>query len=155
MMNKLLAGLALAVSTAGCASVIVSSPGTLAGVDVNGAGGRADRVLMVSNEGYFLFHCLPLVSGDLTWVPAERTINSGSEFFKNHLTGDAMMGTMCRYADSMDCDLVDIVVNDKNECPLGLFSLQEWVNTVIAYRSITYSGVLCPRKHAAKGGVRK
>lgn len=154
-MKGLFAGLALAVVAAGCNTVVISSPGTLRGVDVNGAGGRADRVISISNEGYFLFHCLPLVTGSTDWVPEEKRMSGGSEFFENNLAGDRMMRAMCRYADSLDCDLVDIVVNDKNECPLGVLDVTDWFNTVIAYKAITYSGVLCPRGQAGKGAVGK
>jgi len=154
-MKGLFAGLALATMAAGCNTVVISSPGTLRGIDVNGAGGRADRVISISNEGYFLFHFLPLATGSTDWVPEEKRMSNGSEFFSNHLSGDRMMRAMCRYADSLDCDLVDIVVIDKNECPLGLMGIQDWINTVIAYRDITYSGVLCPRNRPGKEAAGK
>ena len=154
-MKRLFAGLALAALAAGCNSVVISSPGTLRGVDVNGAGGRADRVISISNEGYFLFHCLPIVTGSADWVPSEKRISSESDFFSNNLTGDRMMDAMCRYAASMDCDLVDIVVNDKNECPLGVMDVTDWFSTLIAYRAITYTGVLCPRSRPGKEVVGK
>ena len=154
-MKRLFAGIALAALAAGCNTVVISSPGTLRGIDVNGAGGRADRVISISNEGYFLFHCLPIVTGSVEWMPAEKRISGGSEFFSNQLAGDKMMDAMCRYADSMDCDLVDIVVIDKNECPLGVLGIQDWICTLIAYRDITYSGVLCPRNRSGKEAVGK
>ena len=80
----------------------------------------------------------------------EKRISGGSEFFENHMTGDRMTDAMFRYAASLDCDLVDIVVNDKNECPLGVLDVTDWFSTLIAYRSITYSGVLCPRSRSGK-----
>ena len=154
-MKRLFAGLALAALATGCSTVVVSSPGTLRGIDVNGAGGRADRVISISNEGYYLFHFLPIVTGSVEWMPSEKRIGEGFEFFSNHLAGDKMMDAMCRYANSMDCDVVDIVVNDKNECPLGLTGIIDWFNTVVAYRAITYSGVLCPRGKSGKEAVGK
>ena len=155
LMKRLFAGLALAAIAAGCNTVVISSPGSLRGIDVNGADGRADRVLSISNEGYFLFHCLPIFTGSMRWNPVEKRIRNDFEFFSNHLAGDKMMAAMCRYADSLDCDLVDIVVIDKNDCPLGLMGIQDWINTLIAYRDITYSGVLCPRRKAGKEAVGK
>ena len=154
-MKRLFAGLALAAVAAGCNTVVISSPGTLSGVDVNGAGGRADRVISISNEGYFLFHCLPIVTGSTDWIPAEKRISGGAELFENHMTGDRMTDAMFRYAASLNCDLVDIVVNDKNECPLGVLDVTDWFSTLIAYRSITYSGVLCPRSRSGKEAVGK
>jgi len=154
-MKRLFAGIALAAMATGCSTVVVSSPGTLRGIDVNGAGGRADRVISISNEGYYLFHFLPIATGCVEWMPAEKRIGEGFEFFSNQLSGDKMMDAMCRYADSMDCDVVDIVVNDKNECPLGVLGIQDWISTVIAYRDIVYSGVLCPRKRSGREAVGK
>lgn len=153
--RTIFAALAL-VAAAGCASVQISSPGTLAGVDVKGAGGRANRAIMLSNGGIYLFHCIPMVSGSTKWVPGANGINGGAELFSDNLAGEKMMAALCRYADSRGCDLVDIVINDKNECKVGFFDLTDWASTLLAYRSITYSGVLCPRaEQIAKGEVEK
>lgn len=154
-MRTLIVSLAAAAMVAGCSTVTMSSPGTLSGVDVKGAGGRADRVISISNEGYFLFHCIPLVTGSTEWSPSEKKLRNDVEFFSNQMTGEKMLAAMTRYAESMNCDLVDIVVIDKNSYPIGLFDLQGWANTILADRSITYSGVLCPRGGAVKGGTRK
>ena len=155
MTGRLMAGIALAGALAGCNTVVVSSPGSLSGIEVNGAPNPADRVLMVANDGYFLFHCLPLVTGSMEWSPSERKLRNDMEFFTNHMTGEKMLDAMRRYADSLNCDLVDIVVNDKNECPIGFLDITDIANTVIAYRSTTYSGVLCPRAKTAEGSIRK
>ncbi|MBR3222812.1 MAG: hypothetical protein IKF72_11365 [Kiritimatiellae bacterium] len=153
--KTMLAALALAAAS-GCATVHISSPGTLAGVDVKGAGGRADRAIMVSNGGIYLFHCIPMVSGCMEWVPGANGVDGGAELFTDNLAGKKMMAALCRYADSRGCDLVDIVINDKNECKVGFFDLTDWASTLLAYRSITYSGVLCPRaERNAKGKVEK
>ena len=155
MTGRFMAGIALAGALAGCNTVVVSSPGSLAGIEVNGAPNPASRVLMVSNEGYFLFHCLPLVTGSMEWSPNEKKLYNDIELFTDHMKADRMLDAMRRYADSMDCDLVDIVVNDKNTCPVGFLDVQDWANTLIAYRSTTYSGVLCPRARKAEGSIRK
>ena len=155
MTGRLMAGIVLAGAWAGCNTVVVSSPGSLGGIKVNGAPNPADRVVMVANDGYFLFHCLPLVTGSMEWSPSERKLRNDMEFFTNHMTGEKMLDAMRRYADSMDCDLVDIVVNDKNVCPVGFLDITDIANTIIAYRSTTYSGVLCPRAKTAEGSIRK
>ena len=153
--KTMFAALAL-VAASGCATVRISSPDTLAGVDVKGAGGRANRAIMVSNGGIYLFHCMPIVSGSMEWVSGANGVRGGAELFSDNLAGEKMMAALCRYADSLGCDLVDIVVNDKNECNVGFFDITDWANTLLAYRSITYSGVLCPRaEQIAKGGPEK
>ena len=153
--RRIFAALAL-VAASGCATVRISSSDTLAGVDVKGAGGRANRAIMVSNGGIYLFHCMPIVSGSMEWVSGANGVRGGAELFSDNLASEKMMAALCRYADSLGCDLVDIVVNDKNECNVGFFDITDWANTLLAYRSITYSGVLCPRaEQIAKGGPEK
>lgn len=137
---------AAALLLGGCATVEISSPGTLKGVDVKGAGGKADRVIMLANEGYYLFHSIPLAAGNVGWDGVNGGIKNGPAFFSDELCGDKMFAALGRYADSMNCDLIDIVINNKNEYRIGLFGVLDWFNTIIAYNGITYSAVLRPRK---------
>lgn len=150
--------LGLLLASAGCTTVEISSPGTLKGVDVKGAGGMADRAIMVGNEGYFLFQRFPLVTGDVTWCRTRREIDGGIVLFRNGLSGDRMMTAICSYADSMNCDLVDLVVNDKTDYHTGSpgadpLAIVGWLRElVIGSQSVTYSGVLRPRR--CEGGVQ-
>ena len=131
---------------AGCATVEISSPGSLKGVDVKGAGGKADRAIMVANEGYYLFQSLPLVAGDVSWVAGRNEIDGSAVFFSEELEGDKMLNAIGKYANSRDCDLVDVVIINKCECKIGLFGLMDWFNTVVGYQGGCYSGVLRSRK---------
>ena len=131
---------------AGCATVEISSPGSLKGVDVKGAGGKADRAIMVANEGYYLFQSLPLVAGDVSWVTGRNEIDGSAVFFSEELEGDKMLNAIGKYANSRDCDLVDVVIINKCECKIGLFGLMDWFNTVVGYQGGCYSGVLRSRK---------
>ena len=131
---------------AGCATVEISSPGSLKGVDVKGAGGKADRAIMVANEGYYLFQTLPLAAGDVSWVAGSNEIDGSTVFFSEELEGDKMLNAIGKYANSRDCDLVDVVIINKCECKIGLFGLLDWFNTVVGYQGGCYSGVLRSRK---------
>lgn len=137
-----LCALTAAVLLSGCSTVIISSPGTLSGVDVKGADGKADRVIMVANEGYYLFQWLPLVAGDVTWDKKNNDISGGIKLFSHQLRGDRMLNAISRYAERENCDLVDIVVNNKNVCDVNFFSLSDLFHTIVGYQAITYSGVL-------------
>ena len=137
---------AAAVLVGGCTTVEISQPGSLKGLDVKGAGGKADRAIMLGNEGYFLFHCIPLVCGDVTWDAKKGGIVDEISFFSDELKGDRMAVAMFHYAESQNCDLVDLVINNKCESKIGLFGLMDWFNTLVAYQGVTYSGVLRPRK---------
>ena len=144
-LTKLSALAALGLLVGGCATVEISSPGTLTGVDVKGAGGKADRAIMVANEGYYLFQAWPLVAGDMTWNANRGEIVGEPAFFSNELKGDKMVNAMVKYANSRNCDLTDIVVNNKSECKIGLFGLLDWFNTIVGCQAVTYSGVLRAR----------
>ena len=140
------AAVAAAVLVGGCTTVEISSPGSLKGVDVKGAGGKADRAIMLGNEGYYLFQCIPLVAGDVTWNERKGGIVNEISFFSNELAGDRIANAMFRYAESQNCDLVDLVINNRSDCKIGLFGLMDWFNTVVGYQGVCYSGVLRPRK---------
>ena len=138
--------IAAAVLVGGCTTVEISSPGTLKGIDVKGAGGKADRAIMIGNEGYYLFHNIPLVAGDVTWDAGKGKIVDEIAFFSNELAGDRMANAMFHYAESQNCDLVDLVINNRSDCKIGLFGLMDWFNTIVGCQSVCYSGVLRPRK---------
>ena len=140
------AAIAAAVLVGGCTTVEISSPGTLKGIDVKGAGGKADRAIMLGNEGYYLFQCIPLVAGDVTWDSRKGGIVDEIVLFSDELAGDRMSNAMFRYAESQDCDLVDLVINNRTECKIGLFGLLDWFQTIVACHGVCYSGVLRPRK---------
>lgn len=145
--------LVAAVLLSGCSTVIISSPGTLSGVDVKGANGKADRVIMVANEGYYLFQGLPLVAGDVTWDCEEKEISGGIKLFSHQLSGDRMLEAISRYAEKENCDLVDVVVNNKCECNVNLFSLGDIFRTIVGYNAITYSGVLRSKSELEAKGL--
>ena len=140
------AAIAAAVLVGGCTTVEISSPGTLKGIDVKGASGKADRAIMLGNEGYYLFQCIPIVAGDVTWDAGRCRIVDEIAFFSNELAGDRMANAMFRYAESQNCDLVDLVINNRSDCKIGLFGLMDWFNTIVGCQSVCYSGVLRPRK---------
>lgn len=140
------ATIAAAVLVGGCTTVEISSPGSLKGMNVKGAGGKADRAIMLGNEGYYLFQCIPLVAGDVTWDSRKGGIVDEIVLFSDELAGDRMANAMFRYAESQDCDLVDLVINNRTECKIGLFGLLDWFQTIVACHGVCYSGVLRPRK---------
>lgn len=86
-MKKLIqmAAILAAVLIGGCTTVEISAPGSLSGVDVKGAGGKADRAIMLGNEGYYLFHAWPIVSGDVSWDAKKGGIADGISFFSDEM----------------------------------------------------------------------
>ena len=140
------AAIAAAVLVGGCSTVEISSPGTLKGIDVKGADGRAGQAIMLENEGYYFFYTWPVVTGSMSWNAKTKGIENDIELFSEELAADKMANVLYRYAESRNCDLVNVVINNKDVDGVGLFSFLDWFNTIFAYRAVTYSGVLCPRK---------
>lgn len=140
MMKRVLLASVL-VAMAGCTTVEISSPGSLGEIDVKGAGGKADRVIMLGNEGYYFFHTWPIMTGDVSWNARKGGIVNEVEMFSDELKGDRMAEAMSRYAESQNCDLVDLVVSDRYNAGIGA-----WFNIIINCKSVVYSGVLRPRK---------
>ncbi len=145
--------MAASVLLGGCSTVIISSPGTLSGVDVKGADGKADRVIMVANEGYYLFQWLPLVAGDVTWNEKDNDLSGGTKLFSNQLKADRMIEAISRYAARENCDLVDVVINNKCVCDVNFFGLSDLFHTIVGYQAITYSGVLRTKSETEAKGL--
>lgn len=128
---------AAALLLAGCNTVQISSPGALAGVDVKGAGGRADRVIMIGTDCYYLLWTLPLVSGNMTdWDGAEKRVENSVKLFSDEATPMKLQDMLYRYADSLDCDVTDIVYKFDDDAEIS----------VVQCQSANVSGVLVPRK---------
>lgn len=141
-MRGLVFALVGAALCAGCSTVAISKPGTLAGIDVKGAGGQADRTLCVSNEGYFLFNSLPVFSSSMAWNEKSKGINpSAVSFFKDETALSRVAEVFYRYADRENCDVVDVVVDNRTTYPLG-FNLLD----LMMRHEICITGVLKPRK---------
>lgn len=138
----LVAGSALVLG--GCSTVEISSPKTLSALDVKGAGGKADRAIVIANDQYCLFQMIPLAAGSMTWIASEKGVDGTPAFFSDELS--KMPDAVYRYAESMNCDLVDIVVNNRSVCGIGLFGLMDWFRTIVGCQSVTISGVLRPRE---------
>ena len=138
------AAIAAAVLVGGCSTVKMSEKGSLVGIDVKGANGKAERTLCVGNEGCFLFNTIPLLSGDMDWNAKKKGIDIWAlSAFKNETTASRLTDAFYRYAESENCDVVDVVVDDRTQYPIGILDLWTYV---FATRELYVTGVLKPRK---------
>ena len=138
------AAIAAAVLVGGCSTVKMSERGSLAGVDVEGAGGKAERTLCVGNEGCFLFNTIPLISGDMDWKAEKKGIDIWAiSAFRNETTVSRLTEAFYRYAESENCDVVSVVVDDRTQYPIGILDLGTYLFTT---RELYVTGVLKPRK---------
>lgn len=138
------AAIAAAVLVGGCSTVKMSERGSLAGVDVEGAGGKAERTLCVGNEGCFLFNTIPLISGDMDWNAKKKGIDTWAlSVFKNETTVQRLTDAFYRYAESENCDVVDVVVDDRTQYPIGITDFEKYI---FMSHELYVTGVLKPRK---------
>ncbi len=138
---------------AGCASVEITPKGTLRGLDVQGANGKADRQVAISCGGYYLFDRWPLVCGDVRWNDAKNDWNGGSAWFNDVGNLAAAHALLLKIAERENCDLCDVVYNDHSNTKLDLTSLQGWVSLLVNCTEISASAVLVPRDQSGAGNA--
>lgn len=136
-----------ALLTTGCASVEISSPNALDGVEIKGSKpGDINRVIVLENDGYFLFSYIPLVAGNTKWSPAAQQIKDGPSFFCCETTTQPMLDTLYHYANRENCDVVDVIINNRTEYGFDLTSLMGLFKAAIGCEPINVSGVLRQRE---------
>ena len=137
-MKTLMIAVAGSLLAAGCSTVAISEKGSLAGVDVKGADGKADRTLCVSNEGGWLFNTIPLCAASMDWSARKNGIDGLSvALFSNETSVPRLMDVFYRYAERENCDVVDVVVDNRTTYPVGEF---------LTMREVMVTGVLKERK---------
>ena len=138
------AAIAAAVLVGGCSTVKMSERGSLNGIDVRGADGKAERTLCVGNEGCFLFNTIPLISGDMDWKAEKKGIDTWAlSPFKDEVTAKRLTDAFYRYAESENCDVVNVVIDDRTQYPIGILDLGTYLFTT---HELYVTGVLKPRK---------
>ena len=136
-MKKLMTAMASVLLLAGCNTVAISQPGSLVGVDVKGADGRADRVITIGNDCYFLLWTLPLISGNMTdWDSKGNCLENSVKIFSNEITQQKLQDMLFRYADMLGCDVTDVIYRCDDDAEINIVQCQ----------SASVSGVLVPRK---------
>lgn len=132
MLKRMLIGAAIAL-TAGCATVELSSPGSMQ---------NGERLLVIQNDGYELFGFLPLGSGALDWSSkgAGRVI-TGTAMFSNRSDTRHLYSMAIKVAERENCDLKDVVFIDNTD----MVNLSRCYGLVF-YDDVAISAVLVPRK---------
>ncbi len=139
---------AVAALMCGCASVKISSPGSLSGVDIVGATTPADRMVVVSNFGFHMFWTITLCSGDLRWDSAKRDIKGGTAFFSDYCGNDDCYEVLQRIAERENCDLVDVVFTECSPFGFSVTSYQGLTCGLCGRYDVQASAILRPRATA-------
>ena len=151
-MTLAIAGVAVlfAAMVTGCASVEYSSPGKLKNVSVKGVpGADAGQHVAITTSGYYMFWCIPLVSGDLRWDDEKREIKGGFSFFTDQVGFQELQTALQKIAETRNCNLADVSFHDSD----GFYADVSWgglIGMFFGSSQMGVSAILVPRENIAK-----
>ena len=82
---------------------------------VQGTDGTPSQLVCIDCLGYYILWVVPLVSGDIRWNNEKKTIEGGFSLFKDHVSRENIQKAITNFADSRNCDLLDITYNDSGK----------------------------------------
>ena len=145
----------LLVGLTGCATVYRTTPGSLTSIDYKGAGATPLEHVYITTAGYYCLWSIPLASGDLRWNAEKQSINGGMCLFSDQVGVTELQNALLKIAESRDCDVIDIVVDDSDTSYAGV-SYEGAIGVFFGASHIGVSGVLVPKKRqpeVKEGGV--
>ena len=87
---------------------------------------------------------MPLFSGDIRWNSKKKSIEGGVSFFKDHVSLANLQNAITQYADSRNCDLVDVIYNNTS-ASYAEASEVGLIGALFGSATINVSAVLVPR----------
>ena len=139
-----------AAMVTGCASVEYSSPGKLNNISVKGApGAGSGQHVAITTSGYYMFWCIPLVSGDLQWDNEKHEIKGGFSFFTDQVGYQELQTALQKIAETRNCNLADVNFHDSD----GFYADVSYGGIVGMFFGSSHMGVsavLVPRENVAK-----
>ena len=145
---------ALLATATGCASVYQTSPGALDGLAYKAADGTPSELVFITTTGYNMLWTIPLVSGDVRWNEATKTINGGTCFFTDLVGATELQTAMLKLADARNCDVIDMRFYDSDTTYAGV-STGGIIGAFFGSSQIGISGVFVPRKDKTQKGASK
>ena len=125
----------------------------LAGLDTKRAydpSVRAEEHLLVSNYGWYLFNCIPLVCGK-----ARKGATSPWAFFCNEVDETLIQERFTDYAAERGYDVEDIVMFNNEQVLLDVYNIPVPIPYICCYREMQLSGVLVKRPSKADEAARR
>lgn len=141
------AALALAVCS-GCATISTTKAGRLDGIVVKGAAGQPREHVCLTTTGEHMFWAIPLGSGRFRWNEETKTMETETAWFQDNVGINELQEALLKYADSRNCDVVDISFVDSDTSYAGV-SYEGIIGILFGSSSMGVSGVLVPRNTAA------
>ena len=141
---------AFAVLITGCATFTSTPYGALEGVKLEGTDGKPSEVVFIESTGYYILWQVPICSGDIRWNSEKKNIEGGVSFFKDNISLANLQNAITNYADSRNCDLVDVIYNDTN-ASYAEASETGLIGALFCSATINVSAVLVPRTNEKEG----
>ena len=149
ILKTIICAVVVAMAT-GCATITCTSPGKLDGIKFKGTDGTPSQLVFVDCPGYYILWVVPLVSGDIRWNSERKTIEGGFSIVKDHVSRENLQKAITSYADSHDCDLIDIAYNDSGTSYAGV-SQTGAIGALFGSTNMSVSAVLVPRSSGKQG----
>ena len=134
----------LLVGSAGCATVYRTTPGSLTSIDYKGVGTTPLEQVYITTTGYYCLWTVPLVSGDLRWNAAKKSINGGTCLFSDMVGATELQDALTKIAESRNCDVIDIMFDD-SDTTFASLSYGGFIGALFGSSHMGVSGVLVPR----------
>ena len=141
---------AFAVLITGCATITSTPYDKLDGVKLNGTDRKPSEVVFIESTCYYILWQVPICSGDIRWNSKKKSIEGGVSFFKDHISLANLQNAITNYADSRNCDLVDVIYNDTN-ASYAEASETGLIGALFCSATINVSAVLVPRNNEKEG----
>ena len=135
---------AFAVLITGCATITSTPYDKLDGIKLDGTDGKPSEVVFIESTGFYILWQVPIFSGDIRWNSEKKSIEGGFSLFRSHLSLVNLQKAITNYADSRNCDLVDVIYNDSNKS-YGEASETGLIGALFGSTTINVSAVLVPR----------
>ncbi|MBR6373544.1 MAG: hypothetical protein IKS20_10210 [Victivallales bacterium] len=147
---KSILGVALLVLVSGCATITSTPYSALDGVKLQGTDRKPSEVVFIECMGLYTLWQVPIFSGDIRWDSEKKSIKGGFSLFRDHVSLANLQNAITNYADSRNCDLVDVIYNNTN-ASYAEASETGLIGALFGSATINVSAVLVPRNNDKEG----
>lgn len=141
------AALALASSLCGCYCIDVATNAALRGSELTDGVNEPLEHVLVSNYGWYLFNCIPLVCGNAT-----PDASFPWKFFGDHVNPILLHDRMMEYADSKNADMknLSLIRDEKVFFDIPGSDIPCPIPFLVCYQEVQLSSVLVKRETRRK-----
>jgi len=130
----------------GCASLDISSPGSLSGVRIVGTPGCADRQVVVENSAFHVFWTWTVATGDLRWNDEKKDIEGGTAFFADYCGNDDCYEVLKKVAERENCDLANVIFTESSTSDFNFSSYMGLFGFFAGRYGVEACAILRPKK---------